>query len=498
MDKRLHVVFPKDYMDKIVNALEKENFTVTNKDFQLETFYHWASSEDSEYSPTALIIDPLDDDIPFEAKAEEYVRYLTDVKINKPNMRLIINLPSQFKHMKNMQRNFVSLGIYDFYFEDNFSVQTILKWIDHKRTLADVKGLIVHESVGEVKEDEKQTNEETVQSDNFQQFEEEILEELEEQENGLGSFINQKFGDKVKTIKRFADSFSINVNLPKKARTRVVEKYVTMIQQSIAFISLSRGAGSTFHSLNYASYLRDKGMSVGLYEQPVHLDGRSYFSDVFELFKSEKRLQTSVPHMIIERKPIFLEDTPTYSDISVYATDYSQGYIEDFKSEQFVRYLNVGKHTIKIMDFGFVPSHWFNNESFIDVLNTFQYLVIVVDLLPTNFVPNFERFEFFQNFRAEQSHQSELCFLINRYDSYVPKKELKQLELDKAHRCPAIESKLIFKALFDKKIPFDTNGEIEEKLAITYKGLTGEMGFQGEVQYKKRRVLSSMLEKVGL
>lgn len=494
MDKRLHVIFPKDYMDTIVEALEKESYTVTHKDYQLETFYHWAMAE-NDHSPTALIIDPLDEGIPLEAKAEEYVRYLTDIKINKPNMRLIINLPSQFSRAKNMQRNFVSLGIYDFYFEDNFSVQTILKWIENKRTLADVKSLIVHESIEEKIEEKEAEHEQKQNSPEIKNIEEVLMDEVE---NSFSSFINEKFGDKVKTIKRFADSFSINVNLPKAPRTQVVEKYVTMIQQSIAFISLSKGAGSTFQTLNFASYLRDKGMSVGIYEQPVHFDGRSYLADVFDFFKKEKNKEISIPHLILERKPIFLEQAPVYSGINVYATDYSQGYIEDFKSEQFIRYLNTGKHTIKIMDFGYVPSFWFNKESFMDVLNTFQQLVIVSDLLPTSFVPNFERFEFFQNFQEEPSHQSELCFLINKYDSYFPKKELKQLKIEHAHRCPVLDSHQVFKAFFGKKVPFDTSKEVEDELSITYNGLLEEMRLTGEVQYKKKRILSSMLQKVGL
>jgi hypothetical protein len=462
-------------MEQIVQSLERENFIVTNKDYQFETFYHWATGN-GEYSPTALIIDASDDDIPIEAKAEEYIRYLTEIKIKKPNMRLIINLPSQFKYMKNMQRNFVGLGIYDFYFEDNFTVQTIVEWIDNKRTLADVKDMIILEGTGQ--EDKSST--EKTHEDSETCLQDGSEKESEEDKKGFSSFINEKFRSKM-------------------PREQVIEKYVTMVQQSIAFISLSKGAGSTFHALNYASYLKNKGMNVGLYEQPVHLDGRSYLADVFEFFKDDEKQQVSLPHMILDRKPILLEQTPKYKDISIYATDYSQGYINDFKSDQFLRYLNTGKHTIRIMDFGYVPSKWFNNESFIDLLRTFQYLVVVVDLLPTAFVPNFERFDFFKSFQKDSSYQSELVFLINRYDSYIPKEELKRLDLVQALRCPALNAKEVFKAFYDKKIPFDEAKEIEEELETTYNGILTDMEMNGEVQYtKKRRTLSSMLQRVGL
>lgn len=500
MDKQLHVVFPKDYMEMIVEALAAEGFTIPNKDYELETFYHWATAE-GEYCPTALIIDTLDDDIPIEAKAEEYIRYLTDIRLNKPNMRLIINLPSQFKIMKQMQRSFVSLGIYDFYFEDHFSVQSILQWIENKRNLADVKNLITTDSYEEkMEETSHSTGEDSTELTEIHRGKtEEIFIEDDDQELGFSSILHDKFGDKVKGLKRLTDSFSINVNLPKFAgnsRSKVVEKYVTMIQQSIAFISLSKGAGSTFHSLNFASYLSEKGLDIGLYEQPVHFDGRSYIADVFDLFKTPNRQEASIPHMILERKPIWLEQVPEYCEVKVYATDYGQGFINNFKSEQFIRYLNTGKHTVKIMDFGYIPSHWLNESTFLDVLNTFQHIVVVVELLPTSFIPNFERFEFFKNFQDEYNNQSELWFLLNRYDSYIPKKELKKLELDLSHRCLALETNQVYKSMFDKKTPYDGSRDIQEELNIVYDDLFEDMGLNGEIKYKRKKALRGMFHRV--
>lgn len=498
MDKQIHIVFPKEYMDTIVQVLENGGYKVTSKDHVLETFYHWATGEEQkDYTSTALIIDALDEEIPVEAKAEEYVRYLTEIRIHRPNMRLVINLPSQFRHMKQMQRNFVSLSIYDFYFEDNFSTQSIFDWLENPKTLADVKDFIVHEQsypenkvVTKTGPYQKEVNSDKDNNDNNNKN-----HEIKNNHNNIAAKLPENDRKKAKQRR-----FSINVSLPRKPM--VVEKYVTMYQQNIAFISLSRGAGSTFHSLNLASYLRDRGLTVGVYEQPIHYDGRSYLADVLDLFGNEpttKELtqKISVPHLILERKPIFLEQVPKYNNIEVFATDYDRC-IRGFNNEQFARYINTGRYAFKIVDLGYVPSDWLNKVSFIDLLNTFQHIVIVIDLIPTAFNSNSDRLTFFYDFRNSLYQNSNLQFLINRYNSYIPKKELRQIRLEEAHQCPMFPYDQIFKAIYDKKTPYDMSEDIENELSVIYKGLLDEIRIEESRQNKKRKGIRGILEKVRL
>ncbi|MEQ2529093.1 hypothetical protein WMO40_20675 [Bacillaceae bacterium CLA-AA-H227] len=492
MDKQLHIVFPKDYMETVVQVLEKEGYQVTNRDYLLETFYHWATKEEQkEYTSTALIVDASNDDIPIEVKAEEYIRYLTEIRIFKPNMRLIINLPSQFKHMKQMQRNFMSLNIYDFYFEDNFSVQSLLSWIENPRNLSDLKDLvkdvIIHEKISNEKQDNnKSSNESEVSAQ-----EDKCLQKVEEYEEKEIINKDDRTGDRASGLKKIANSFSFNVNIPKVQKTKVVEKYVTVNQESIAFISVSKGAGSTFHSLNFASYLRDRELNVGVYEYPIHLDGRTYLSDVFGFFEdhgdNEDSKQISIPHLLSERRPIFLEQIPSYQEISFYAVDYNQKPINSFSNEQLLRYLNTGKHTIKIMDCGFVPSDYFKELSFVDFLSFFHHIVVIVDCMPTMINPNIERLSFFQQLKEDDRFQTKISFLINRYDSYMPKKELKYVNLSDAHRCSSLPYDHIFKALYDKKIPYDISEDIEQELYKIYNGLLEDLQLEEELHYKKKR-----------
>ncbi|WP_148347031.1 hypothetical protein [Robertmurraya massiliosenegalensis] len=475
-------------MEKIADLLAKEGYKIENRDYSLETFYHYATGVGNK-SPIALFIDAFDDEVPVEVKAEEYTEYLSEIRFNNPNMRLIINLPSQFKHMKQMQRNLMSLSIYDFHFEDNFSIQSILGWIETPKTLADVKDLvkdlIVHENSKEkvndnlkykvIEPNEKQSSPDLELS--------EI--EIEEEEDGKSNQKEEKFPG----IKRLADSFSFSVHLPK---TKVIEKYVTLNQQSVAFISLSKGAGSTFHSLNFASFLSDKGRDVGVYEYPIHSEGRTYLSDVFDFFDYNgdtlKKQQISVPHLICDRKPIFLEQAPIYENIHIYATDYESKCITDFTNEQLLRYINTGKHSIKIMDFGYIPSANLNYESsFIDLLSVFHHVVVVTDLMPTMINPNIERLAFFQEYKEDERYQTEVTFLLNRYESYLPKKEIKQLNLANSHQCISLPYEHIFKAYYDKKIPYDISRDVEEELIIVYDGLLKEMGLEEEIKYRKKK-----------
>lgn len=497
MKEEIHLVFPKEYMESVVDSLEQEDYIVTNKDFDFGTFYHWMTSDEPVNAKIALVVDTIEDDIPIEVKALEYVEKLTEIRLARPNLRLIINLPSSFKHLISMQKKLLPLSIYDIYFEENFSVQDILEWLETPKSLADMKSLIVdeHHSKEEFMQDDLKFKEE---SQNERKSEEDIHYEYDddddENEKSLSSRINHVFGDKIRDLKRFKESFSIDVNLPKRASVKTVEKHIITSQQSVAFISLSRGAGSTFHCLNYASYLREKGLNIGVYEQPVHTDGRSYLADVFDTYKDEKDQSISVPHFVIDRKPIMLENTFDYHEIGIYATDYSKGYIEEFKSDHFIRYLNIGKHTVKLMDFGYVPTHWFNNVSFIDVLNMFDHLVIVTDLLPISFIPNYERLSFFQALKNENP-QTRMHFLLNKYHQTVPKKELKQLNLLDAHRCPPLPYNDIFESLFRKRIPYDISRNIQKELNVTYLGLFEDMEIQIETNYKNRKSISHLLKK---
>lgn len=481
MEKQIHIVFLKDYMDAVVQFFENEGYEVSSRDYQLETFYHWATkNEDKELDSVALIIETFNEEVPIEVKAAEIVKYLTEIKIFKPNMKLIINLPSQFKQMKQMQRSFVGLSIYDFYFEDNFTTQSLLEWVRKSKTLADVKDLIVHEQ--EFKEN---LDEENVID--TKKKEKEVHHHQEKKEEPSTRIERVKDKEKVKR-------FSINVTFPQKET--VVEKYVTMYQQKIGFISLSRGAGSTFHSMNLAYYLIQRGMTVGLYEQPQHFEGRTYLADVFDCFNvSVKENVCSVPHLIQERSPIFLEKIPNYQGIAIYGTDYEDNPIQSFNADQYLKYLNTGKHTIKIMDFGYLSDDWFNRRELLDVLNHFDHLVVVVDLMPLSFNPNSKKF---MDFQEKYKFEGNLHFLVNRFNSSLSNEEIEEIGLENSNKCNMLSYDEVFKSILNRNIPlFKSKLEIEVPLEELYQNLVNDMEINGgqEIKQRKKKGLKGLFQR---
>jgi len=69
----------------------------------------------------------------------------------------------------------------------------------------------------------------------------------------------------------------------------------------------------------------------------------------------------------------------------------------------------------------------------------------------------------------------------------MPKKELKYVNLSDAHRCSSLPYDHIFKALYDKKIPYDISEDIEQELYKIYNGLLEDLQLEEELHYKKKR-----------
>lgn len=145
MTKKLHIVFPKEYMDVLLRTLDKEKYIVINKEYSLDTFHHWAMGEDPSKPDVALIVESTESDIPVERLAKDYIDKLTEIRLNpmRQEIRLILVLPSQFGRITYFKKSLAALAIYDVYFTEEFSFDSIIDWIDNEKTLADVKDLFV-------------------------------------------------------------------------------------------------------------------------------------------------------------------------------------------------------------------------------------------------------------------------------------------------------------------------------------------------------------------
>lgn len=478
MTRKLHIVFPKEYMDVLLRSLDKEKYTVINKEYSLDTFHHWATGEDLAKPDIALIVETTDSDIPVERLAKEYIDKLTEIRLNplRQEIRLILVLPSQFGRITYFKKSLAALAIYDVYFTEEFSFDTIIEWIDNEKTLADVKDLFVSS-----KEEQNQI----------------ILEDKESAEVSTAEKNDTRVGKK-ENIKRVKESFSKEKGSLKREKSeivkeviveKVIEKYITIAQQSIAFISLSKGAGSTFHTLNFASYLKGKDFSIGVYEQPQYNDGRTYIADVFNIFQWEEDANISVPHAILEKTPIIFDQVYKYQDIPLYAVDYSRGDITKFTIEQTLRYLNTGKHSMKIMDFGYLIKEQFEDDKFWNILNIFDHVIVVADTMPIALIPNMERLNYFQKLEEKNTSDVSVHFLLNRISSKMANKDLHELGFKNAIKCNALDQDSIYKAYFDMKIPYDTEQILRDELSLVYENLCHDMGIEiGSNKRRKKRL----------
>lgn len=440
MGKKLHIVFPKEHMQVLLSALQGfEEYIVTGTDYHFDTFYDYAVSEQEIDCDVALIVGDIKGNIPIVQKVSDFLKKVTDIRIKRPNLRLVVCLTKEYEHIQSLQQTLVSLSVYDIHFVDQFDIYVLIDWIEKPKNLADMKNFIVPT------------------------------------ENNITPIINKPLAEKKEeNIVEEQEMSRIKIRKPKKeieGSTKIVEKIVSVTQTNIAFISLSRGAGSTFHATNFSSFLRSKDLNVGLYEYPLYERGRTYLIDHFDFNELESTdLLVSAPHAIHENKSFNQELALNYKGISIYPVNYKKGVIETFTAEMMYRYINTGRHTIKVVDLGYLELTEENKK----VLQAFDHIYIIVDLSPSSFLPNYERFIHIEEMK-EKEGQSNIDFIINPYVSTVPKHEIKELKLDKAYRCNQFELEMTMKAFFKKSTVFDGIEELREEFSLLYEKLCDDI-----------------------
>lgn len=439
--KKLHIVFPKEYMEILLQELKKyESYTVEGTDYRFDTFYDFAMSNQELNCDIALIVGDMQGDIPVEEKVNEFLKKMTDICFKRPQLKFIISLPTSYKHIKLIQQTLVSLSIYNVYFTDQIQFDTLINWIENPQTLADMKEFILPP-----KQQEQSFEKENPATSDEKQGE---TKKAEKEDNRIN--------------KRMKRSFVKD----RPSETKVIEKIVEISPKNIGVISISKGAGSTFHASNFSSFLSKSGLNVGLYESPFIEKGRTYLLDLFDL----SGLVDSTAHMIYEDYPISNENSVKYKDLYLYPVNYKKGKLECFTTDMMYKYLNVGRHTFKIADLGYYELNDDTNR----FLQAFDHIYAIVDLSPMAFIPNFERFQWLKKLKGQTGAPS-VDFILNPYVSSVPKQELKELELTKAYRCESFERELIMKAYFNKDPLFEGVEEIQEELNNLYNAMSEEL-----------------------
>lgn len=444
MALNLHIVFPKEYKEVLLSEMGKKGYKITNFDHSLETFHHWSVSHEKTQADVALIAESFSGNIPMENKVQEFIEKLTEIRIARSSLRLVIVMPTEFNHIVQLKEQLVKLGVYDFHFFDNFSFDDLLGLIEKPKSLADVKQYIQIDTA--------------TKGDIEKALEKHAAEKLSEMEEEPKTRI-EKLQQRRPIVQKVIEQ-------------QIVERVVEISQKSIAFHSLSRGAGSTFHSLNLGSYLSGKKIKVGIYENPVYQEGRTYQADALSLFTKPGYL--SAPHQVVKRLPVFQEQVPSADNINFYSLDPTHDQLPFFEYENYLRYLNLGKETIKIMDFGYIPFHQYSEEWFQAILSTFDLHIVCIDLMPLSLIPNTNRLSWFINNKLNLKVQ----FFINKFCGKVSRGDLEDMGLEEETTIPYLNRDDVFNSYYQNKLPFKFDEDINEILSPIYDGIYTDIGFE--------------------
>jgi hypothetical protein len=450
ISKKIHAVFPKEYKDVLLSGFAEKEYEVINYDNTFDTFHNWATSKEETISDVAIIAQSLNDDLPLEVRFQEFLEKLTEIRIQRPTLRLIIFLPKEADYVEKLKERLVQLVIYDFYFNDNFSFDDLVTWIENPRHIGDMKEYILAEKFT--------ANEKSILQNKQKQEEEVSAVEGKSKEN-------EKLieGDQAKS--RIArNQYRTKVKRVIEERIVEVERVVTIKQKKIAVFSLSRGAGATFHTLCLGAYFSNRNISVGIYENPIYQDGKTYQADALSVFEDENENKISVANQIAKKLPVLKEQIPSVNDTKYYSLKPNSPRLSTFQHEDFLRYFNLGDETVKIFDFGYLQEEVMGKDWFVELMEQFDLHVICLDMMPTSLIPNMNRLEFFLN----DDLKLPVKFIANKLANSIDIEDLDDLGLEDLAYCKHLNYDLIFDAYYQNIIPYNHGVELREILNPIY------------------------------
>ncbi|GBF35466.1 GGDEF domain protein [Desulfocucumis palustris] len=140
---KVHLVFESDVIENIYGAI-KEFAQVTGKDFTMDTAAQWAKSGRGE-PPDIILIDGTVDVSRIDltngsiARDTSFVSRLKEIRISRPNSRIILLLPEERTEDTGFLQAVTSLAVFDIYFVKEFNERHLRQWFETRRTFADVQ-----------------------------------------------------------------------------------------------------------------------------------------------------------------------------------------------------------------------------------------------------------------------------------------------------------------------------------------------------------------------
>lgn len=128
---KLHLVFDLSILTPLAEALETQGYFIAGTDVTLEQFAVAASAGQVD-AEIAIVDGGLG-----VVHRQDCVNFLKEVRMRVPDTRLIVILPEVDSEW---QRSLGMYGIYDVYAAEQFGIEDVQRWIQTKKTLADIPG----------------------------------------------------------------------------------------------------------------------------------------------------------------------------------------------------------------------------------------------------------------------------------------------------------------------------------------------------------------------
>ncbi|MGG1878813.1 hypothetical protein ABDI30_14735 [Paenibacillus cisolokensis] len=139
-------MFDLSILTQLAEALEEHGHVISGTDVTLEQFAIAASAGQLD-GEVALVDGGLG-----VVRKQDCINYLKEVRMRVPDMRMIVILPELDSEW---QRNLGMYGIYDVYVAEQFGIEDIQKWIQTKKTLADIPGFSAESHLSQKKVEKK-------------------------------------------------------------------------------------------------------------------------------------------------------------------------------------------------------------------------------------------------------------------------------------------------------------------------------------------------------
>lgn len=287
----------------------------------------------------------------------------------------------------------------------------------------------------------------------------------------------------------------------KKVETKVVveHKYVTVPNNTVAVVSLSLKAGSSFIAANLAKAFVENEISAALLESPVHRLGRTYLFDYLgiEMLERNDLGFYSLPHVIKSGQKIESDHFIEVHGVECLAVDPREEKITNWNYENVLHYFHASKSTVKIIDLGYIRPNKELDKVFKQIIKSVDCTFVVVDPIPHEITANNDIYSELQLMKNEGYN---IEFVLNKWNEGIEQTALKEIGLNTKEllKMPYINAGLLYKTIYKCEIPYQ-NEEIallmQENIYSLMKHIIPNMKVKQMEQKKTNSLLKIFTKK---